>query len=90
MTEYQRGGVVGLVSYLINRPLDQVETARRMIFLNENRKISRLEGFRVVLKHDGLAGFYKGENFLGPISAVLHRSVYFGLFNRLNEDSSIP
>jgi len=67
-----------------------VETARRMILLNENRKISRFEGLRVVLKHDGLAGLYKGENFLGPGSAVLHRSVYFGLFKRLNEGSSFP
>ena len=82
--------MVGLVTYLINRPLDQLETARRMILLNEKRDISRLEALSVVVKHDGLGGLYKGENILGPGSAILHRSVYFGLMHRLSEGSSVP
>ena len=37
----------------------------------------------MVLKHDGIKGFYKHENFLAPASSALHRFIYFGLYHRL-------
>jgi hypothetical protein len=47
-----------------------------------------VEAFKVVLRHDGLKGFYKSENILGPTCAAIHRGIYFGLYHRLAHQNS--
>jgi len=51
--------------------------------INEKKRISRVEAIEVVLRHDGIKGFYKHENWLGPLSSTIYRSVYFGLWSKL-------
>lgn len=58
-SEYSKGGVVGLVGYIINRPLDQIHRVQKTILRNESKKIGRAEACRVILRYDGAKGFYK-------------------------------
>ena len=37
-----------------------------------------------IAKYDGLRGFYKHENLLGPGISTLYYAIYFGLFQKLN------
>ena len=41
-----------------------------------------------MLRHDGLLGLYKNENMLGPICSTLYRSVYFGMWDKLNNKNT--
>ena len=38
----------------------------------------------MVIRHDGLRGLYKNENILAPMSAIIYRSILFGMWHRLN------
>jgi hypothetical protein len=89
-SQYTKGAIAGLFSYIVNRPLDQIQTAKNIILQNENKHIGTFEALRVVVRYDGLGGFYKHENLLGPFTACLHRSVYFGLYYRLTTLDSNP
>ena len=88
--QYTKGGLAGLIAYIINRPLDQIQTAKNIIIQNQNKKIGTFQALRVIVRYDGLKGFYKHENILGPLSSGLHRSIYFGLYYRLTAIDKNP
>jgi len=35
------------------------------------------------MRHEGIKGFYKHENLLGPVCSTIYRAVYFGFWAKL-------
>lgn len=58
-SDYTNGAVAGLLAYIVGRPLDQIDYARQEIRLAEGKRISRVDGIRVILRQDGWKGFYR-------------------------------
>lgn len=57
--EFKKGAITGLISYLINRPLDQMELIRHNVFVQEKKYIDRMKALKIVQQNNGFKGFYK-------------------------------
>lgn len=43
----------------------------------------------MILRHDGVRGFYRSENIFGPLCGTIYRSVYFGSWAKLQSKAPI-
>ena len=49
-TEYEKGGLTGLLSYLIHRPISQISIAQKHILEAERKTVGRMEAMRAILR----------------------------------------